>query len=81
MTAKSLESLALKYKYTTGKWFLFVPWTEVDKVWQLLVHGLLDGKFPDDLGVIYIRVYGRSDAASNPHNLGKLTTVLFDPNL
>ena len=70
MTSESLRSLALKHKYTTGKWIFFVPWTDADNVWKLLVQGLLDGKFSDDLGVLYIRVHGRSDPESNPHNLG-----------
>ena len=70
MTSESLQSLALKHEYTTGKWILFVPWTEADKVWQLLARGLLDGKFSDDLEVLYTRVHGRSDPESNPHNLG-----------
>ena len=49
---------------------MFVPWTEVDSVWKSLVEGLLDGKFEDDLGVLYIRIRGRSDPEVNPHNSG-----------
>ena len=71
VTSESLLSLAMKYKHTTGKWILFVPWTKADHVWQLLFGGLLDGKFLDELGVLFILVHGRSDPESNPHNWGE----------
>ena len=62
--------MAIKYNKTTGKWMMFVPWTEVDNVWRSLVEGLLDGKFADDLEVLYVRIRGRSDPKINPHNSG-----------
>ena len=58
VTSESLQSLALKHNYTTGKWLLRVSWTEADNIWQLLVQGLLDGKFSDELGVLFIRSNG-----------------------
>ena len=56
---------------------LFVPWTEIDNVWHILVQGLLNGKFTDELGVLFILVHGRSDPESNLHNFGKLTKQLI----
>jgi hypothetical protein len=48
-----------------------VPWTEIDEVWGKLVHGILGGAFGEDLGVLFIRVHGRSDPVANPHRLFK----------
>ena len=70
-----LKDLAVKHNLTTGKWFFPVPWTEADKVWDKLVRGLLGGKFSDDMAVLFVRVHGRSDPKSNPHNDGKVEKI------
>jgi hypothetical protein len=67
--------LANQHKVTTGKWLIAVPWTEADEVWQKLVNGLLEGKFPDDLGVTFIKVFGRSVPKKNPYYLEKRKRV------
>ena len=58
--------MAKKYEVFTGKWMVSVPWTEADEVWKKLVRGLLDGKFSEDLGVTFIKVFGRSNPKKNP---------------
>jgi hypothetical protein len=66
----SLKELAEKHNFTTGKWIFFVPWTEADEAWKKLVYALLDGKFSDDLGVLFVRVHGRDAPERNPHSYG-----------
>ncbi len=67
--------LAKQHKVTSGKWLIAVPWTETDEVWQKLVNGLLDGKFADDLGMTFIKVFGRSNPKKNPYYLEKRKLV------
>jgi hypothetical protein len=71
VTEESLLELAKQHEVTTGKWLIAVPWTEADEVWQKLVNGLLEGKFPDDLGVTFIKVFGRSVPKKSPYYLHK----------
>jgi len=66
-----MKELANKYKVTTGKWLIAIPWNKADEVWKKLVDALLEGKFADDLGVLFIKVHGRSDPESNPYSLVK----------
>ncbi len=69
MTQDSIATLAKKFNFKTGKWMIPVPWTEADEVWGKLARGILDGKFGEDLGVLFIKVHGRSDPETNPHSL------------
>jgi Domain of unknown function (DUF1917) len=62
-----VKDLAQKHKCTTGKWLMPVDWSEADEVWKKLVQGLLDGKFSDELGVYFIRMFGRETPTKNPH--------------
>jgi hypothetical protein len=64
-----MKRLASKHNFTTGKWLIPVPWSEADEVWRKLVLALMEGQFADDLGVLFIKVHGRSDPETNPHNL------------
>jgi len=64
-----MKRLAGKHNFTTGKWLIPVQWSEADEVWRKLVYALMEGKFADDLGVLFIKVHGRSDPKTNPHNL------------
>ena len=66
MSEASLKVLALKFNLVTGKWMMWVPWKEADRVWRKLVQGLLDGKFGEDLGVLFIKVHDRDK--NSPHN-------------
>ena len=70
-----MKELAEKHNLTTGKWFFHVPWTDADEVWDKLVCGLLDGEFSDDMAVLFVRVHGRSDPKSNPHNDGTVEEI------
>jgi hypothetical protein len=72
-----LKELSEKHNVTTGKWFFPIRWTDADKVWNKLVRGLLDGKFSDDLEVLFVKVHGRSDPKSNPHNDGRAPKYFF----
>jgi hypothetical protein len=43
----SLENLivmAQKNNFTSGKWFLFVPWERADEQWNILKRALVTGK-------------------------------------
>ena len=68
MTQDSITALAKKFDFKTGKWMMPVPWTEADEVWGKLARGILDGKFGEDLGVLFINIHGRSDPKTNPHS-------------
>ncbi len=46
-----MKDLAQKHKCTTGKWLMPVE----------------DGKFSDELGVYFIRTFGRETPSKNPH--------------
>lgn len=58
---ESLEGLAKKYGVVTGKWMFFIRWSDADEALEKLVKGMKDGKFPKDLGVLFIRFFGRKD--------------------
>jgi hypothetical protein len=74
----SMKELAIKYKFTTGKWLITVPWSEADEVWKKLVNALLEGKFADDLGVRYIKAYGRCHPnKNNPHCIDQSITTML----
>jgi hypothetical protein len=71
VSEESLKALAVKFNLMTGKWMIWVPWTQADRVWRKLVQGLLDGKFGEDLGVLFIKVHGRDK--NSPHNKNNST--------
>jgi Domain of unknown function (DUF1917) len=64
-----VKDLAQKHKCTTGKWLMPVDWSEADEVWTKLVQGLLNGKFSDELGIYFIRIFGRETSNNSPHCL------------
>ena len=64
-------ALAKKFRITSGKWTFPIDWSGADESWRKLVQGLLDGDFPDELGVIYVRIYGRERPENNPHSAHK----------
>ena len=68
VTVESLKALAVKHNATSGKWLLPVPWTEADDIWGKLVRNFLSGIFSKDLGVLCVKVHGRSTPGSNPHS-------------
>jgi hypothetical protein len=72
---QALIKLAKKHNVSSGKWLIAVPWTEADEVWQKLVNGLLDGKFPDVLGVTFIKIFSRSNPDTNPFYVQNGTIV------
>ena len=56
----------MKYQFTIGKWFISVERGNSDDAWKRLVQGLVDGRFPDDLGVLYIRMTDQQIKEKNP---------------
>ena len=62
-----IKDLAIKHGRTSGKWLMSVAWSDADDIWQKLVRGLVEGKFPADLGVLCVRIYGRDSPEKNPH--------------
>jgi hypothetical protein len=42
--------------YTSGKWMIRVGWPEADAIWGMMVEALVGNKFPDELGILFIRV-------------------------
>ncbi len=65
MSEESLKALAVKLNLMTGKWMMWVPWTQADRVWRKLAQGLLEGKFSEDLGVLFIKVHGRDNNSTS----------------
>jgi hypothetical protein len=68
---ESLKAFALKHNATSGKWLIPVPWIEADEIWGKLVRNFLSGIFSKELGVLFVKVHGRSTPEDNPHNQGK----------
>ena len=58
--------MAKRFGFVTGKWMIAVPWSDADQVWMKLIKGLREGEFSEELGVLFIRVYGRRDPTDFP---------------
>jgi hypothetical protein len=56
----SLKTLALKHNFVSGKWLIPVDWSQADEVWTKLVRAFLSGKFPDNLGIRFMKVHQQS---------------------
>ena len=67
ITESFLKDLARRNQRTTGKWLLPVAWLEADDIWKKLVRGLVEGRFPSEMGVLCIRIYGRAAPDKTPH--------------
>ena len=66
ITESFIKDLAVKYQFTTGKWFIPVERVKSDDSWKRLVQGLVHGRFPDDLGVLCIRIHDQRIQKKNP---------------
>ena len=47
VTKETLDHLATTHDYRSGKWMAFVPWSQVDSVWQALVRAFLRGQLKE----------------------------------
>lgn len=50
----ALRHLARRFKFTSGKWLISVPWEESDQVWKILTKAFVGDKLPE--GIRFIKV-------------------------
>ena len=61
VSQESILLLGQSREFKCGKMMIHPPWKQADQVWQQLVDSLFKGILSESLGVLYIKVSGRSD--------------------